>query len=151
MTSTRRSHNQNAGERRPGGPPPVVGLPGYEVRALAVRLIAAVIDDGRSLDDTLARELGAAIVIAVDVVYPPEDAFVYSATGVMFQAFAVSVHRLKEYEKAGADLVIAPVLRKTSGQFTFADRAHLIAAGEQAALQMLPAIRAAFASSPVVR
>ena len=94
-----------------------------------------------------ARELGAAIVIAVDVVYPPEDAFVYSATGVMFQAFAVSVHRLKEYEKAGADLVVAPALRKTSGQFTFADRAHLIAAGEQAALQILPAIRAAFAKS----
>ena len=98
-----------------------------------------------------ARELGAAIVIAVDVVYPPEDAFVYSATGVMFQAFAVSVHRLKEYEKAGADLVIAPVLRKTSGQFTFADRAHLIAAGEQAALQMLPEIRAAFANLPLIR
>ena len=32
---------------------------GLEVRALAVRLIAAVIEDGRSLDDTLARELGA--------------------------------------------------------------------------------------------
>ena len=94
-----------------------------------------------------ARELGAAIVIAVDVIYPPEDAFVYSAIGVMFQAFAVSVHRLKEYEKAGADLVVTPALRKTSGQFSFADRAHLIAAGEQAALQMLPAIRAAFAKS----
>ena len=99
----------------------------------------------------LARELGAVVVIAVDVIYPPEDAFVYSAIGVMFQAFTVSVHRLKEYEKAGADLVVAPTLRKTSGQFTFADRAHLIAAGEQAALQMLPAIRAAFANPPLVR
>ena len=98
-----------------------------------------------------ARELGAAIVIAVDVVYPPEDAFVYSAISVMFQAFAISVYRLKEHEKAGADLVIAPVLRKTSGQFTFADRAHLIAAGEQAAAQMLPAIRAAFANPSVIR
>lgn len=92
-----------------------------------------------------ARELGAAIVIAVDVVYPPEDAFVCSAIGVMFQAFTVSVHRLKEFEKTGADLVVAPVLRKTSGQFSFADRAHLIAAGEEAALEMLPGIRAAFA------
>ena len=99
----------------------------------------------------LARELGAVVVIAVDVIYPPEDAFVYSAIGVMFQAFTVSVHRLKEYEKAGADLVVAPTLRKTSGQFTFADRVHLIAAGEQAALQMLPAIRAAFANPPLVR
>ena len=94
-----------------------------------------------------ARELGAAIVIAVDVIYPPEDAFVYSAIGVIFQAFAVSVHRIKEYEKASADLVVTPMLRKTSGQFTFADRAQLIAAGEQAALQMLPEIRSAFAKS----
>ena len=98
-----------------------------------------------------ARELGAAIVIAVDVVYPPEDAFVYSAMGVIFQAFAVSVHRIKEYEKSSADIVVTPVLRKTSGQFTFADRAHLIAAGEHAALQMLPEIRAAFTNPKVIR
>ena len=98
-----------------------------------------------------ARELGAATVIAVDVIYPPEDAFVYSAIGVIFQAFAVSVYRLKEYEKAGADLVVTPALRKTSGQFAFADRTHLIAAGEQAALQALPAIRAAFANPSLVR
>lgn len=91
-----------------------------------------------------ARDLGAKIVIAVDVVYPPQDAFLYSAVSVLFQSFAVSAHRLKELEKAGADLVIAPTLEKTSGQFTFADRQRLIAAGEQAATEMLPAVRDAF-------
>ncbi len=92
-----------------------------------------------------ARELGAKVVIAVDVVYPPEDAFVYSAIGVLFQALTVSVHRLKEKERTSADLVIMPVIEKTSGQFTFADRQTLIAAGEKAALEMLLACRAAFA------
>ncbi len=92
-----------------------------------------------------ARALGARIVIAVDVTYPPEDAFVYSAIGVLFQAFTVSVHHLKEYEQAGADLVIVPAIAKTHGQYTFSDRRRLIDAGEQAATRMLPAIRAAFA------
>ena len=91
-----------------------------------------------------ARDLGAKIVIAVDVVYPPQDAFLYSAVSVLFQAFAVSGHRLKEFEKAGADLVIAPTIEKTSGQFSFADRQRLITAGEQATLGMLPAIRTLF-------
>ena len=92
-----------------------------------------------------ARALGAKVVIAVDVIYPPADAFVYSAPGVIFQAYAVAVHHLKEYEKAGADLVVAPALPKTAGQFSFADRQRLIDAGEQAAIRMLPEIRAAFA------
>jgi NTE family protein len=99
----------------------------------------------------VARTLGANIVIAVDVVYPPQDAFLYSAVSVLFQSFAVSVHRLKESEKAGADLLIAPVILKTPGQFTFADRQPLIDAGERAATEMLPAIRATFAKASAAR
>lgn len=92
-----------------------------------------------------ARALGAKVVIAVDVIYPPEDAFVYSAPGVIFQAFAVSAYHLKEYEKMHADVIIVPDLPKTTGQFTFSDRQHLIDAGERAATRMLPEIRTAFA------
>ena len=88
---------------------------------------------------------GAKTVIAVDVVYPPEDAFLYSAVGVLFQAFAISSHQLKKTEAAQADLVIAPLLKSTSGQFSFADRAHLTAAGEEAARQALPQLRELFA------
>ena len=92
----------------------------------------------------LARALGAAVVIAVDVTYPPEDAFLYSAIGVLFQAYAISVHQLKNTEAAQADLVITPQMKRTSGQFTFADRAHLTAAGEVAARNALPQLRALF-------
>lgn len=91
-----------------------------------------------------ARDLGAKVVIAVDVTYPPQDALLYSATSVLFQAFAISVYRLKEYEKAGADLVITPNLQKTTGQLTFSDRDRLIADGEQAARNALSDIHNAF-------
>lgn len=100
---------------------------------------------------SVARGLGAAIVIAVDVVYPPEDAFLYSAVSVLFQSFAVSAFRLKEFEKTGADVVITPRLEKTSGQFTFVDRQKLIDAGEQTALKMLSTIRDAFEKRPSIK
>ena len=92
-----------------------------------------------------ARALGAKTVIAVDVVYPPEDAFLYSAVGVLFQAFAISSHQLKNTEAAQADLVIVPEIQNTSGQFGFSDRTHLTAAGEAAARKALPQIREMFA------
>ena len=92
-----------------------------------------------------ARALGAKTVIAVDVIYPPEDTFLFSAVGVVFQAFVISSYQLKKIEAAQADLVIAPLLKSTSGQFSFADRAHLTAAGEEAARQVLPQLRELFA------
>jgi NTE family protein len=91
-----------------------------------------------------ARALGAKVIIAVDVVYPPQDAFLSSAVSVLFQSLTVSIHQVKEHEKAAATLVISPALEKNAGQFTFADRERLVTAGERATLEMLPAIRAAF-------
>ena len=67
-----------------------------------------------------ARQLGPRLSSPY-VMYPPQHAFLYNAVSVLFQSFAVSAHRLKEFEEAGTDLVIAPTLQKTSGQFTFAD------------------------------
>ncbi len=86
----------------------------------------------------LARSLGAKIVIAVDVVYPPEDSLLYSPISVLFQAFTVSVHQLKENEIAMADLIIKPDIAKSSGQLNFDDADWLIAAGEAAARAALP-------------
>ncbi len=92
-----------------------------------------------------AQALGAKIVIAVDVVYPPEDAFLSSAVSVLFQAFTIAVHQLKLIELPFADLVIAPTIGKTSGQMRFSDREQLMAAGEQAATRVLPELKAKFA------
>jgi NTE family protein len=91
-----------------------------------------------------ARRLGARKIIAVDVIYPPGDAFISSAIGVLFQSFAISTSHLKEFEIAQADVVISPVLPRTEGQLSFGDRERLIAAGELAALQAMDRIRPLF-------
>ena len=95
-----------------------------------------------------ARSLGARIVIAVDVVYPPRDAALNTAIGVLFQAFTIASHRLKTIEARCADIVIAPDLGRTAGQLSFADREHLIAAGRRAAEEAMPAIRKLMSAPP---
>lgn len=91
-----------------------------------------------------ARQLGARKVIAVDVIYPPEDAYVSDTMGVLFQSFIISIHRLKTLELAQADQVIAPELPHTTGQMSFSDRGALIAAGAKAATQALARIKPLF-------
>ena len=91
-----------------------------------------------------ARRLGALRVIAVDVLYPPEDASLTSSMRVVFQAFAIAAHRIKGYEVAQADVLIAPALGQTSGQWSFDERGRLIAAGESAAWSLLPRLRELF-------
>lgn len=91
-----------------------------------------------------ARLLGATTVIAVDVIYPPDDAFLYSAASVVFQAFTISIYRLKEWERAQADIVVEPDLGRTSGQWSFGERERLIAAGERAAVEALPRLKLLF-------
>ncbi len=90
---------------------------------------------------TTARTMGARLVIAVDVAYPPSGNAITSPLAVMYQTFLIQTYRLKELERPFADIVIAPVIR-TDGQLGFADRAELIAAGEDAVRAALPRIRA---------
>ena len=91
-----------------------------------------------------ARKLGARKVIAVDVIYPPGDAALTSSMRVVFQAFAIAAYRIKQFEIEKADALIAPDLGRTSGQWSFGDRARLISAGEEATLRALPRLRALF-------
>lgn len=92
-----------------------------------------------------ARAMGARKVIAVDVVFPPAGNAITSPLAVMFQTFLIQTYRLKELERPLADVVITPVMR-TDGQLGFADRAELMAAGEDAARAALPRIRAALSA-----
>ena len=92
----------------------------------------------------VARKLGAQRVIAVDVIYPPTDAALTSSMRVVFQAFTIAAYRIKQFEVAMADVVIAPDLGHTSGQMSFNHRARLISAGEEAALRALDRLRAVF-------
>lgn len=90
-----------------------------------------------------ARRLHADVVIAVDVVYPPTDAVLTSPLRVVFQAFAISTYRLREMQLRTADVIIAPDIPATSGQYGPAAWPMLVEAGEKAATQAIAAIKAA--------
>ena len=92
----------------------------------------------------VARRLGATAIIAIDVIYPPQDANPRTAIGVLFQAFTITVSRLRETELARADVVIAPQIERAAVQLRFRDRERLIAAGEKAAAEAIPRLRPYF-------
>lgn len=93
-----------------------------------------------------ARLLGAGFVIAVDVGYPPGEAVLDGFMSYVYQAFHVQKHRIRQMEAEAADMVIAPVIPPTSGDYGAADREMLIAAGEHTALRDLPTLLRKLAS-----
>lgn len=95
-----------------------------------------------------ARELGAAVVIAVDVIYPARDGALLNVLDVMFQAITISTNRLRDYELQAADVVITPQIPQTTGQFGLAERERLIQTGREAAAAALPRIKAALRRQP---
>ena len=111
-----------------------------------VRVGENVLGDGQissPLPVAVARALGARVVIAVDVVYPPQNASLTSPMAVLFQTVTISTYRHLLREREQADLVVRPVIPPTN-DLALSDREWLIAAGEAAAEKMLPALRAAF-------
>ncbi len=91
-----------------------------------------------------ARRLGALRVLAVDVVYPPQDAQLSNPVSMLFQSLIVSGWRHVLAERALADLVIAPQMR-TQSQLGLGSRGWVIEAGEAAAQQHVAEIRQLFA------
>ncbi len=118
-------------------------VPGlYEPVGAGQRMLA----DGQiasPLPVAAARRLGARVVVAVDVVYPPQHASLTNPLSVLFQTVTISTWRHLLREREQADLVVTPVIPPT-GDLALSDREWLIAAGEAAAEKMLPALRAAF-------
>ena len=94
-----------------------------------------------------ARQLGARVVIGVDVVYPPQNASLTSPLSVLFQTVTISTYRHLLREREQADLAIVPDIPPTA-DLALSDREWLIAAGEAAAQKVLPALRPAL---PVVQ
>ena len=111
-----------------------------------VRTGERVLGDGQiasPLPVAAARLLGARVVIAVDVVYPPQNALLTNPMSVLFQTMTISTYRHLLLERTQADLVIQPII-PPNGSLALSDREWLIAAGEAAAAKVLPALRAAF-------
>jgi len=89
----------------------------------------------------VARDLGADIVIAVDISLPLNDHPVIDSTlAVMKQALAIMSQVVAEKDLQEADIVIRPAIGiVTLGDFDLRDDS--IKAGERAALDMIPAIK----------
>ncbi|HOB95693.1 MAG TPA: patatin-like phospholipase family protein [Aquabacterium sp.] len=92
-----------------------------------------------------ARQMGAELVIAVDISSPPDG----NATGdpfkLLLQTFAIMGRSINQLELKDADLVIRPKLvGVSSADFTARQRA--IDAGREAATAALPALRARLAA-----
>lgn len=92
-----------------------------------------------------ARQMGAELVIAVDISSVPDG----NATGdpfkMLLQTFAIMGRSINQFELRDADVVIRPALNGVSGA-DFSARTRAIQAGRQAGNAALAALRARLAS-----
>jgi NTE family protein len=94
-----------------------------------------------------AREMGADVVIAVDISQLPDGGATGDALHMLLQTFSIMSRSINELELKEADVVLHPKLVGVAGT-DFTLRAKNIQAGREAALAMLAQIKAK-ASTPV--
>ncbi|MCP5285604.1 MAG: patatin-like phospholipase family protein [Burkholderiaceae bacterium] len=87
-----------------------------------------------------ARQMGAEFVIAVDIGEAPQGQPTGDPFRLLLQTFSIMGRGLSRHELRGADVVIRPALDGVAGT-DFAARHRAIAAGRDAALAALPALR----------
>ena len=94
----------------------------------------------------VARDLGAGVVIAVDISSKPKNAKVSSMVDVLLQTFTIMGATVAQYELTQADVVIRPEVGDISGT-DFQSRHLAILEGEKAAAGKMEEIRAALAKT----
>ncbi len=88
-----------------------------------------------------ARQMGAEMVVAVDISSPPDGQPTGDALRMLLQTFAIMGKSIAQFELRDADVVLRPALQGiSSADFTARQRA--IQAGRDAALRALPQIKA---------
>jgi NTE family protein len=92
-----------------------------------------------------ARQMGAELVIAVDISSPPDGNATSDAFKLLLQTFAIMGRSINQFELKDADLVIRPRLAGVSSA-DFTARQRAIDSGREAALAALPALRARLAA-----
>jgi NTE family protein len=95
-----------------------------------------------------ARQMGAELVIAVDISAVPEGSPTGDALRMLLQTFAIMGRSINAYELKDADLVLRPRLPGVSGA-NFAARRQAIQAGRDAMTALLPSLRSAMAAKAV--
>jgi NTE family protein len=112
-----------------------------------VRLAGRMLVDGNlaaPVPVAAARRLGARKVIAVDVTFPPLEADLADPFDALYQAFSILTRRLALEERSRADLVLEPRLQGHHEHMSRAMIRAMTEAGERAALEALPKLRALF-------
>ena len=92
-----------------------------------------------------ARQMGAELVIAVDITSPPDGAATGDVMKMLLQTFAIMGRSINQFELREADVVLRPLLAGLSSA-DFGGRARAIQAGREAALRLLPQLRARIAA-----
>ena len=87
-----------------------------------------------------ARQMGAELVIAVDISSAPENNPANDTLQVLLQTFAIMGKSINSFELPSADVVVRPVINGLSSS-DFSSRKKSIEAGRQAMLQMLPQLK----------
>jgi NTE family protein len=88
-----------------------------------------------------ARQMGAEMVIAVDISSPPDGAATDGTMRLLLQTFAIMGKSINRYELKEADVVIRPPLIGVSSA-DFTSRVRAIRSGRETALALLPEIKA---------
>ncbi|WP_119156847.1 patatin-like phospholipase family protein [Caldimonas tepidiphila] len=92
-----------------------------------------------------ARQMGADLVIAVDISSAPDGNAVGDAMRMLLQTFAIMGNSINQFELREADVVIRPKLAGVSGA-DFSARKRSIQAGREAAQQALAELRTRLAA-----
>ncbi|MFT3956324.1 MAG: patatin-like phospholipase family protein [Piscinibacter sp.] len=92
-----------------------------------------------------ARQMGAELVIAVDISAAPEGNATGDAMRMLLQTFAIMGRSINQFELREADVVLRPRLPGVSGA-DFAARKRVIQAGREAALAALAELRGKLAA-----
>lgn len=87
-----------------------------------------------------ARQMGAELVLAVDISSAPEGNPTGDVMRLLLQTFAIMGRSINHFELRDADVVVRPKLNGVGGA-DFTARKRAIDAGREAALVMLPQLR----------
>jgi NTE family protein len=87
-----------------------------------------------------AKQMGATLIIAVNISSEPVHQDASGTLGVMQQTISIMQRSINQYELKGADIVITPLLKQMSGS-DFRSRNAAILAGEVAAQEQMGLIK----------
>ena len=91
-----------------------------------------------------ARQMGAEVVIAVDISATPDSNPALGTMDILLQTFAIMSRSINTFELKEADVAVRPALRGVSSA-DFASKRRSIEAGRAAMLAVLPQLRTAIA------